>query len=49
VPVISSTDLPNPEGHPMIIAVGANGARQLIEAELIKKVYTPGINAWFVC
>ena len=49
VPVISSTELPNPEGHPMIIAVGADGARQLIEAELIKKGYTPGINAWFVC
>ena len=38
VPVISSTDLPNPEGHPMIIAVGADGARQLIEAEQLKKV-----------
>ena len=47
--MISSTELPNPEGPPMIIAVGADGARQLIEAELIKKGYTPGINAWFVC
>ena len=49
VPVISSNDLPAPEGAPLIIAVGAAGARELIEAELIKKGYDLGENAWFVC
>ena len=49
VPVICSHELPPPEGNPLIIAVGAAGARELIEAELIEKGYTPGENAWFVC
>ena len=49
VPVICPHDLPPPEGNPLIIAVGAAGARELIEAELIEKGYTPGENAWFVC
>ena len=49
VPVICSNDLSAPKEAPLIIAVGAAGARELIEAELIKKGYNPGKNAWFVC
>ena len=48
-PVISDTDLPPPDGTPLIIAVGAAGARELIEADLAQKGYTPGKDAWFVC
>ena len=33
-------------GH---VAVGAAGARELIEADLTKKGYIPGKDAWFVC
>jgi len=29
--------------------VGAAGARELIEADLVKKGYVPGKDAWFVC
>ena len=31
------------------IAVGAAGARELIEADLPKKGYIPSKDAWFVC
>jgi len=48
-PVIADTELPPPDGTPLIIAVGAAGARELIEADLVKKSYVPGKNAWFVC
>ena len=47
--MICSDDLSAPKETPLIIAVGASGARELIEAELIKKGYNPGKNAWFVC
>ena len=49
VPVIAYTEFPPPDGTPLIIAVGAAGARELIEAELTKQNYTPGRDAWFVC
>jgi len=49
VPVIADTALPLPDSTPLIIAVGAAGARELIEADLIKKGYFPGKDAWFVC
>ena len=48
-PVIADTELPPPDGTPLIIAVGAAGARELIEADVAKKGYVPGIDAWFVC
>ena len=48
-PVIADTELPPPDGTPLIIAVGAAGARELIEADLTKKGYIPGKDAWFVC
>ena len=31
------------------LALGAAGARELNEAELTKRNYTPGKDAWFVC
>ena len=49
VPVIADTALPPPDGTPLIIAVGAAGARELIETDLTKKGYLPGKDAWFVC
>ena len=49
VPVIADTKLPPPDGTPLVIAVGAAGARELIEAELCKQNYHPGQDAWFVC
>ena len=48
-PVIADTELPPPDGTPLIIAVGAAGARELIEADVAKKGYVRGIDAWFVC
>ena len=47
--MIADTEFPPPDGTPLIIAVGAAGARELIEAELTKQNYTPGRDAWFVC
>ena len=49
IPVIADTALPLSDSTPLIIAVGAAGARELIEADLIKKGYVPGKDAWFVC
>ena len=49
VPVIADTALPPPDGTTLIIAVGAAGARELIETDLTKKGYLPGKDAWFVC
>ena len=48
-PVIAVTELPPPDGTPLIIAVGAAGARELIEADVAEKGYISGKNAWFVC
>ena len=46
--MIADTELPPPDGTPLIVAVGAAGARELIEAELTKRNYTLGKDAWFV-
>lgn len=46
--VVSSDDLPAPDGVPLLIAVGAPGARDLILVELREKGYRPGSDAWFV-
>ena len=48
-PVIADTELPPPDGDDQRRAVGAAGARELIEADLAKKGYISGKNAWFVC
>ena len=49
VPVIADTTIPLPDGTPLIIAVGTVGAREIIEANLKKKGYIPGKDAWFIC
>lgn len=47
-PVISPESLEKSDGTPLVIAVGAAGARELIEAEIQPLNYIPGKTAWFV-
>ena len=49
VPVIAPTGLLPPDGVPLIIAVGAQGARRTIEDRLRTSGRVPGRDAWFVC
>jgi len=46
--VIPPGDLPGPDGSPLLIAVGAPGARELIEENLRARGYVSGEDAWFV-
>jgi cellulose synthase/poly-beta-1,6-N-acetylglucosamine synthase-like glycosyltransferase len=48
VPVIHFRDLPSADGTPLLIAVGAAGAREQITPVLEKNGYRPGKDAWFV-
>lgn len=48
VPVIAPDSMPPADSIPLISAVGAAGARELIVPHLRKLGYTPGKNAWFV-
>ena len=48
VPVRHPTAMPPADGTPMIIAVGAAGARQLVGPHLRAHGYCPGQDAWFV-
>jgi len=48
VPIIAPAQFPPADGTPLIIAVGAAGARELIEVHIRPKGYLPGQNAWFV-
>ncbi len=48
VPVISHTDLPSADGSPLLIAVGAEGAREQIVPVLKNHGYRIGADAWFV-
>jgi len=48
VKVIDPDSLPPAADAPMLIAVGAEGARELIEPALRGRNYHPGANAWFV-
>lgn len=47
VPVIAADDLCHYDGIPLLIAVGADGARNLIWQHIIGRGYQPGENAWF--
>lgn len=49
VDVISPDQLPSPDGTPLLVAVGAEGARELIEDHLLAKGHRPGRDAWFLC
>ena len=46
--VIAPGNLPRPDQDPLLIAVGAPGARELIHRHLNAKGYTSGEDAWFV-
>lgn len=47
--VVQSPDqLTNADGTPLMIAVGADGARELIREHITLRGYQPGCNAWFV-
>ena len=48
VEVIAHDTLPAGRDTPMLIAVGAKGAREKIEPVLKERNYEPGRNAWFV-
>lgn len=48
VPVIAPEQLPEPDGTPMIVAVGADGARQLITDFVTSRGYRVGTDVWFV-
>ncbi len=47
-PVVPPDALPGPDGGPLLIAVGAPGARELILKRLNEVGYRPGVDAWFV-
>lgn len=47
-PVIPPGELAPPDGTPLLIAVGAPGARELILGRLNEVGYLPGADAWFV-
>jgi glycosyltransferase involved in cell wall biosynthesis len=42
------TDMPAADGTPLIIAVGAENARTLIQPQILSRGYVPGVDAWFV-
>ena len=46
--VCSTEDLVPPDGTPLLIAVGADGARTLIRPFITERGYLPGSDAWFV-
>ena len=48
VPIVDPDKAPETDGVPMIIAVGAAGARELILKHLSRRGYVAGIDAWFV-
>ncbi len=48
VPVIAPEQLTAPDNTPMIVAVGADGARQLIADFTAGRGYQIGIDVWFV-
>ena len=41
-------DLPPADGTPLVIAVGAEGTRDLIRPHLIERGFVVGGDAWFV-
>ena len=48
VKVISYEDLPESDGRPLIVAVGAEGAREKIQPVFEEQGYQSGRDAWFV-
>ena len=48
VPISHPTDMPTADGTPLLIAVGAEDARRIIEPKLLARGYVLGSDAWFV-
>lgn len=48
VRVARPAEMPPPDGAPLIIAVGAEGARDVIWPRITSRGYVPGRDAWFV-
>jgi len=48
VPVVDYAEMPAADGTPLVIAVGAAGARALILSKICTRGYIPGKDAWFV-
>lgn len=48
VPILHPDDMPASDGTPLVIAVGAAGARELILPHIQSRGYTAGKDAWFV-
>ena len=48
VTVVVHKSLVDPDGTPLLIAVGAAGARSLIRSFITEREYSPGVDAWFV-
>ena len=47
-PIVDADTMQTTDNIPLIIAVGASGARELIWNHIADRGYTPGTNAWFV-
>ena len=48
VPVADGELIPQSDGVPLVIAVGADGTRPLIRDVIESRGYIPGVDAWFV-
>ena len=48
VPVFHPDQMANPDSTPLLIAVGSENARQIIQPQLLSRGYSPGRDAWFV-
>ena len=48
VPISHPTEMPAADGTPLVIAVGAADARQLIQPHIMSRGYVSGSDAWFV-
>jgi hypothetical protein len=48
VPVAHPDEMPTADGTPLVIAVGAEGARELILPHIASRGYAAGRDAWFV-
>jgi len=48
VPVIDAEQMPDADDVPLLIAVGADGTRNLIWPHIVHRGFEPGRNAWFV-
>lgn len=48
VPVSHPDQMANPDGTPLLIAVGSENARQIIQPQLLSRGYSPGHDTWFV-